>query len=253
MQPGQVNSQRFRVIDASGSPVTGLTLASFTVEANTRPAATGTWGTWTHGATVTERSTGYYYLTWTEPPGAGFRSLEILPVSASHTVYPGMWTGEIEGQDLDSIAARVASYSAVLTRGSQLGAQVPITLIAYRYRVLLISIIDNLGDPVDLTTYSTWKVAIRSADQTTVKFDGITGTPTGFSITGDAAGNLTIIFPETLATTGTQADGYNGVPVESRQVARFWEVTADIGGDATKTVSIIRSSPCTVLAREVGT
>ncbi len=40
--------------------------------------------------------------------------------------------------------------------------------------------------------------SVRSKDQTTTKWDAIDGGPTGFAISGDASGNLAIVWPESV-------------------------------------------------------
>ena len=244
MRPGDTINKRIRILDAAtGLGVTGLTLAALTITAMAKGYAATDYTAWTHGATLTEIGSGRYRLSFTAPPLSGEWFLDADPVSDAHLVTPAGWEGEIESYDLDAVAAAAILPSVAVGAASsvQLGRQITLELVAYRYREVSLAITDEDGNPLPLDGYSGWAVSFRSADQTTTKYDLTTG------ITGTIGGLLSFAIPEDATAL------FSGLPVGASSVNLFWEVVADIGGVASRTVPIIRSSPCLLTRREVGT
>jgi len=247
-RPGDISHRVIQVLDAAGNPKTGLVLAGFTIYAQGRGYGASAFTTWSHGTTLTELSGGYYDLAYALVPSAGWWRY-VITSNAGYTVWNSSWEGETEQQDLDSIYANVVKTTATLATSAQLGNVVPLELIAYRYRQVDITILDSTGAPYPISTNfpaSSLKLSVRSQDQTTTKFDaGPTGTPVGFTLTSSGS-ILTAIFPETSAFFSALAAGVASTSL-------YYEITGDLGGDATKTQPIIRSSPLTLSRREVGT
>lgn len=246
-QPGDTTHRLIRVKDGSGAAVTGLTLASFTIDAYAKGYGAAEFTTYTSGASITELGGGRYRFSFAMPAAAGWFDVMIRPVNTSYLVWSSHFEGEIETQDYDSLYGNILRPVATLTTNAQLGNSVPLELIANRYRSLSITIRDQAGATVDLSTYTNLKMSVRSKDQTTTKWDaGPSGTPTNFVITGSVGGVLSIEIPE-------DATFFAALTAGSDLVNLYWEVTGDMGGSAAKTIPIIRSSALNLMRREVGT
>ena len=247
-RPGDTAYHTFQVLDATGAGVTGLTLANFTKWAQTRPYVGGSWATWTDASALVEIGSGWYALAFTLP-AAGWWRYRLTPNTASYVAYPDAWEDETELQDLDSVYANVVKTVATLTTTAQLGNTVPIELVANRYRQVDISITDSAGNAYNVQSNfpdASLRMSVRSADQTTTKWDaGPTATPTGFTLTS-VGSVLTFIIPE-------GATFFSALGAGATSLGLFYEITGDLGGDTTKTMPIIRSSALTLSRREVGT
>lgn len=239
---------------STGAGVAGVVIGDLTVTAANRGYAAAAFAAFTHAATLTAVAAlgdGWYDLAHAAPPAAGWWRLAVK--HATHDVWSASWEGEVESQDFDSLFASIVRGVALPTRGATLGLTVPGELVAYRYNQWIIPITDQAGAAVDLTAYGTFRLSVRSKNQTTKVLDAQDGTPTGFGLTGDAAGLLTITWPESTGTTGTAADIYSWLAAGALSAdPLYYEVTADLGSDATKTVPIIRSSELRITRREVG-
>ena len=233
--------------------MTGLTLAALTVEAYQKAFGAANWSTYSASPALVEIGAGRYELKFNLPAAAGWFDLYVSPVDTTRTVFDAHWSGEVETQDIDSLYANIVKGVALPTVGALLGIPYPAELVAYRYNTWSIPITDSAGAPIDLTAYSTFALSVRSKDQTTKKLDATNGSPTGFVLTGSVSGILTVTWPESLGTVGSAADIYSWLTTGVRENdPLYYEVTGDLGGLATKTVPIIRSSKLTLLPREVG-
>lgn len=250
MRPGDTQHRVIRVINpATGAVVTGLTLAAFTVTALARGYGAAVWTAWTHGATLTEIGSGDYALAFTAPPTAGWWKFRIVHTAGTYQTDVTAYEGELENQDLDSIYAAGSPYSGSVSTATELGTQIPLDLVAYRWRSIDITLETN-GVPVDLTTYGNLRLSVRSKNQTSIKLDASNGSPTGFVLTGSVAGVLHIEFPE--STGAGVADIYAALAAGEDETSLYYEVTGDVGSDAAKTVPLIRSSSLRLLRRELG-
>ena len=256
-QPADITQRVIRVLNADGTAATGLTLAAFTVDAYGRGYGAGVWTTYASGAAVTEIGGGLYGLSFALPASAGWWRFEIRPVVTTRIVYSGIWEGETETQDLDSLYGQVVRPVATLTQGAQLGSTVSLDLVANRFRQLAIPIVTQSGAPYDLSvvTVGSLRMSVRSKNQTTTKWDAGptgtislgTGTAANFVIThSGVAGALSVEIPEDSGFFAALAAGEDTIDL-------YWEVTGDLGGVAAKTIPIIRSSPLQLRRREVGT
>lgn len=255
MRPGDTTHRMPRVLNADDSPATGLTIASFTVVARARGYGASVWSTYTHNATLVEIGGGDYALSFSAPPSAGWWRFYLLPVDATKQVWNGSWEGECETQDLDSIYTGLSAVQLGQIRNVYLGFTWPGELIAYRWQRWEIPVVDQNGDPVNLSGYDNLALSVRTLNQTTKKLDASNGTPTGFVLTASAGGIVTVEWPESLGTLGSAADIYSIVPAGSLKMSEelYFEITGDVDADPDQTVPIIRSSPLTVGRREVGT
>lgn len=255
MRPGDPTHRLIRVFNADDTPALGLTLASFTATARARGYAASAWSTYTHGAALVEIGGGDYALSFLAPPSAGWWRFILVPNDATKQVWPGSWEGECETQDLDSIYTGLSAVQLGQIRNVYLGFTWNAELIAYRWQRWEIPVVDQNGAPVDLSGYTNLALSVRTQNQTTKKLDASNGSPAGFVLTASAGGIVTVEWPESLGTVGSAADIYSIVPTGANQMteALWYEITGDVGGDATKTVPIIRSSSLVVGRREVGT
>jgi hypothetical protein len=245
-QPAETTHRLIRVKTAAGVAVTGLTLASFTVEAYGKGYGAAQFTTYTSGAAITEIGGGRYLFSFALPSATGWWDVFIKSNTAGHQVFSSHFEGELESQDYDSLYANILKPVATLTTSAQLGSVLSLSLIAYRYRSLSIPIKDEAGTNIDLSGYTNLKMSVRSKDQTTTKWDaGPTATPVGFSIIG-GNGILTIEIPEDAAF-------FSALTAGSDSISLYYEVTGDMDGAATKTIPIIRSSSLILSRREVGT
>jgi hypothetical protein len=249
-RPGDTVHRVVRVQLADGTPVTGLTSAAVTVEAYQRAATASVWTSYSAALGWVEIGGGRYAISYLLPAAAGWHDVLLLPTNAAHTIFDARWSGEVEDTDLDRITGLVARPSAVVSAAAFLATQVPLELIAYRWASRTLTILDAAGEP--LTTFGTdyptasLRLAVRSLNQTTTVWDaGPSGTPAGFSISSSGA-VLTITVPENATFFAALAAG-------ALRTDLFWEVTADYQGVASQTVSVVPSSPLTLLRREVGT
>lgn len=147
------------------------------------------------GSTYTDLGSGYYSWTYSVPAAAAHWGADLRPVSATHLLEIVTITGETESQDLASLAALLAVPAGGAGAAFAFGATVTLELVAYRYKEAT-----QAFTGVDLSTaaYNNWKMGIRSEDQATTVWDCDSGALDGFSISGDASGNLSITMPESL-------------------------------------------------------
>lgn len=263
MQPGEVFTLAIKVETAAGVAVTGLLLASFTVNAYGRGYGAAVLTTYTHGTVVQEVGAGWYDITAVAPPSAGWMFYRVLPVSSANRITsPNEKSGEVETQDLDSLYGSVVRPVATLSQSAQLGMPLPMELVAYRYRTMSIPVVDQAGAAYTALATdfpsATLKISIRSKDRTTTKWDagpsGVISVGTGnaaqFTIT--TTGNvLAIAFPEDSgffsAMTAAIAAGKDSVD------DLYVEVTGDLVSVAARTQPVIRSSNLRLTREEVGT
>ncbi len=252
-QPGDSVDHVFDVRTSAGVAVTGLVTGDFTFTAERRTTS-GTWGTFSHAAVVTELGFGKYGLRFSLPTIACQR----WALWIAHTTYivsVSGWEDELESADLASIAALV-NRPVVRVRGSgTLGATAVLpAIVAWRESIIVITIEHADGSPVHLDSdYVYWTVGFRNQrDQTSASdphLDAIHGTPTGFGIVPDDSGLLTITIPDDCSDL-FDAIGEGITPDPS--VTVDMEVTAVFGGTGGEIVSIIAPSPLTIRKRAVG-
>jgi hypothetical protein len=244
MRAGEVTHRLIKILSASdGSAVTGLVLGDFTITAKALAYGASSWSNYTSGAALTEIGAGLYDLAFVGPPSSGW--WRVMIEHSMHSVWSGSWEGEVEVQDLDSLYASVARPVAVLSSNVQMGTQATLELVAYRYRSIDVAIVDQGGAAIDISGYTGLALSVRSLDQTTTKWDATNGSPTGAVITASGS-TLHVEIPE-------NATFFSALPAATDFLRLYWEVTGNVGGDEAKTIPIIRSSPCNLYRREVGT
>lgn len=242
MRPGERAKRFIRVIDpATGLGVTGLTIANFTVWGEYVTALDAAVpATWSHDASLVERSGGRYLLLFYAPPVPSWWRIDLA--HASYLCDRAGFEGEVEVNDNDSIYSACVK-SVLLSAGSAyLGSTYQQFLVANRYNRWDIPFVDADGVPVPLASlYSNFRIGVRSEDQVATVLDASDNSPAGLRISATDAGILTVIWPESLPAGigniyAALAKGATG-PASLR-----WESVADLGGDAAKTVPLISSS-----------
>jgi hypothetical protein len=194
-QPADTVTKFFRVILAStGAAVPALTTGDFTflgVKKEVGSAAT----TYTTNSAITEPSTGYYAWTYDVPTVKCHSAQWILPVSAAHLIEFASVVGELENQDLDSLAALNGAALGGAVTSFAFGALITMDRSVYRART-----VTQAFTGLDLSTaeYDNWQVGIRDNTQTELQWDCGSGKIDGFTVSGDANGTLTIVWPESL-------------------------------------------------------
>jgi hypothetical protein len=251
-QPGNTVCKILRRLTAAGVASTGKVLADFTGVGYTYPSG-GPAASYTLSLAVAELANGYYAVTYLLPSAAGHFGVHITAASGTDSVEAVLFSGELEANDLDQMAALLARPVVGLTSSGTIGQQVALTLVNKRYRELTFSFVDANGTAVDMTTYTGITFGVRSkTDQTLTppKIDAVNGTATAGStyVITAAVGSITVKIPED-ATFFTLTEGAS--PVDSLELE--YELTGDQGGSATKTVSLVPTSPLTLTWREVGT
>jgi len=174
-QPGDTVKQQFEVRLADGTAVTGLTTGSFTFKAYA-DGATATWS-----VTVTEIGLGGYSISYTLGSTTTSFDRFITPVSALNFIHYPDISGEIEGADLDSIAASVVRPTAVTDGNFGPANELTFSYVTGDSRPISFSVVDSAGSPIDLTDYSSFGFGIRTQDGTS-SVDQIT------AVTGSAGG-----------------------------------------------------------------
>lgn len=197
-QPADTVTKFFRVRNAStDAAVTGLSTSEGVAFASTgfkrEPGGSPT--TYALGSAYTEIGSGVYSWTYAVPSAAAHHAQLLLPVSSSHLIDIVTFSGETESQDLASIAALLSAPIGGAGTAFAFGASVPLDRAVYRART-----ITQGFTGVDLSTaaYDNWQLGIRDSAQTELHWDCGSGKIDGFTITGDASGNLTIVWPESL-------------------------------------------------------
>lgn len=211
-QPADTVTKFFRVrnlttdaLVAALSTVEGTAFASLGFKHEYGGAPT----TYALGSVYVEIGSGYYAWTYTKPAAAGHDGQSLLAVSSNHGIEIVTITGELEAQDLASLAALVAQPVGGAGTAFAFGSLVAIDRAVYRART-----ITQAFTGIDLSTvaYDNWQIGIRDESQILLKWECGSGKIDGFTITGDAAGLLTIVWPESLIgpvyTTWTASRAY---------------------------------------------
>lgn len=240
---------------AAGVKVGGLGLSDFSILAVYRPNG-GVVTAWSHSSTIVDIEAvlgasykGWYAWIYTTPPqGDVDCGADIQPASGTDQIYFPKLTGEMEPKDLLSIFNVANRPQVTLSGQGTIGQVTPITMVAHRRQTLTFSFVDAAGDPVDMTdgvTYTNFRFSTRSkTDQTAAapKMDQSTG------ITA-ADGSVSVAILEAASFYSVMPEG---AAVEDSLELRY-ELVADLVAEAGETVSLVQSSPLTLLRRENGT
>lgn len=247
MRPNETVCKYFKILDEEGAPVAGAVVGDLTLTGWHRPAG-GTPATWTLSATLTEVATNLYALTFLSPPTAGQWGLWIDPVDTTQQIEFAHVSGETENQDLDSLHNAVSRPIIGVSGQGTIGQTVPLTLVAYRYRVITFIFNDEDGEPIDMTagtTYTNYRWSVRartSQSATPPKYDQTT------NITG-GVGFVNVTVLEAASFFGAISEG--ATPTDTYEARH--ELVGDLVAVSGETVALVPSSTLTLTRREEGT
>jgi hypothetical protein len=248
-------ARMIRVIDSAGAAVTGLTLAAFTISAAYKPR-NDVITAWTHGSTITDLGAllgasfdGYYVWQYTTPPVGDsdiFIDLDLVDTTRSWRF--ATVNGEMETKDIVSVFNAANKPVVTISNSGTLGQVTPLTMVSKRYRQVTFTFVDTNGNNINMTigvTYTNFAFSVRSeTDQTATppKYDQITNITAG-------DGFVTVTILENASFFNALAEG--AAPANDIKV--LYELTADLVAVSGQTVSLVQSSPLTIIRREVGT
>ena len=208
-QPGDsVTKFLYIYLATTGLAEPGLTAANFTFT-GLKHEPGGSPVTYALNSTLTEIGSGFYAWQYDKPGAAAHDGQHIIPNNANHIVVPVTFSGELESYDRDALAALQAQPVGGAGTAFAFGSRITLELTVYRQREVAQAF---SGADLSSAAYTNWRMGIRSVDQTTTIWDADNGKLDGFSITGDASGNLSIVIPESLIgplyTTWTASRAY---------------------------------------------
>jgi hypothetical protein len=258
MRTLQINSKPFYVNNrTTGAVVTGLSTASFTFIARSVIFGASAPSTFTASASIVADATvsGLYWLFFTMPAPGPSWMIKPVPVDSNNVCTPDWWHGELTSQDEDSLLTNLSRASIVDVSNVTAGTQKAIRLNAYRRNEFALTFKTG-NTPTDLSLYYQLRLGVRTPDQTTKKLDAYNASPTGFVLTGNSSGILTIVFPSSLGTLGSTADIYSYLAsgaVSSDTL--YWDVSGcRTSGDETTREQIVKGGSSLIIdRREFGT
>lgn len=156
----------------------------------------------------------------------------VEPASGTDIIQGGYITANVEQQDLDSVTALVIRPTGSLSSTSVMASNVTLNVISYRQTPIAVSVTNQAGTAVDLSSYSNWKFSVW--DKT---HSGSILYTDALDISGSIAGALTFTIPETAAFYSQIAAAYSS---NNDSVTLYYDVIGDLGGDAAKTRTILR-------------
>lgn len=208
-----------------GVPVTGLVLADFV--ATGRLNAT----TPTISFTVTEIGSGVYRLAVTTPATIlpAWFNLVITTV-AGYTVLRGRWAGMLRARTVDDVY-NLAAVPVVTGGANDLSLRNrTLELIAYRYKEVAFTLLDQSDNPIDLSGYNNWRFSVWTKTHSGSIYTLSSG------ITGSALGAIAFAVPEDAAffsnITAAIAAGEDFVTL-------YWDLVADKASTAIKSETIL--------------
>jgi hypothetical protein len=219
---------------AAGEPALGLSLGAFIARFLKNSTVT----------TIADLACAYvdtvgayarYAFTGTTPTGGPYAfSGDIVAASSTDVIADGVIRGEIESYDIDAIAALAATPVASSASPVSIGGTKNIEMVAYRQNPFAESVVDQNGDAIDLSGYTTWRFGVWDRAHTGTIFYSLTG-----SGWGDASGNVTFTIPEDAAFY-SQIAAALALSQDSKLL--YYDVIADAAGSATATRPILRGT-----------
>ncbi len=232
MRPGDtpVYFTIFRQTSA-GAASTGKTLSDFTIQgykdgatASLSPsiASIGTSGNWqAYKLGVTLPSSGPYQF-----------SVLIQAAAGDDIVSPMTFSGEVEAQDLDSLYATVSRPVGSLSSASLLASETQLEMVAYRENPIALSLVDQAGDPIDLSGYNNWRLSVW--DKT---HSGSILYSAASSLAGDVNGSVTGLIAEGASFYSQIAAA---LAASEDFVTLYYDIIADAAATTSKTRTIFR-------------
>ncbi len=231
MRPGDTVTFVVGRQTSAGAASTGKTLSDFTIQAKKDGVNV------TLSPTVTERDTvgtwREYAIAFVLPVNGPYNfHMRIVPASGTDVLNPGVFMGEAEQQDIDSIYATTIRPVGSLSTSSVFASEVQLEMIAYRYNSIAVHIVTQGGADVDLSGYNNWRFSVW--DKT---HSGSVLYTSALDIAGDASGSLTFHIPENAAFYSQIAAA---VTASSDFATLYYDVIGDAASDATKTQTVLR-------------
>lgn len=232
MRPGDViYLEQFRQT-AAGAASTGKVLADFGFDSYLDGVATAFTKSVTEGATTADGLWRAYKWAVTLPSTAGRVAIRITPASGTDVVYPDLWEGEVENQDLDTVYAVAAVPVASNTGTVGPAEETALVVDAYRYVECAFTRYTQAGVAMDLTGYTNARFSVWTRTHS-----GSIYTLSSGIVLGGAAGTITWAIPENAAFYAA-IDTALAANEDSAQL--YWDLVADKGGVAGQTVPLLK-------------
>lgn len=234
MRPGDTIQLMAWRQTAAGAASTGKLIADFGFELYLDGVVTAVTKTVTEGATTADGVWRAYKFAVTLPSTAGRVAVRLSPASGTDVVYPDVYEGEVEANDLDSIYAvsAVPVVSASVTTGP--ATDTPIALDAYRLNECSATRLDQAGAAMNLTGYTNARFAVWTRDHSGTRY-----TQTTNITLGGAAGTIVWTVPET-ASFYSEID--TAIAASQDFVTLYYDLVADRAGLATDTVPLLKGT-----------
>lgn len=183
--------------DSSGSPVTGSVIGDFSITAKHFARSGTTSANFTDASAIYEEGSGVYWWYFTAPPSVGYFNIQIDVASGTDVLDIEGFSGLTQTYELDDVYGATLVPVVNAQTSVDLGAVSSLTLVAHRYRQAVWNITDQNNAAIDLSAYTDLRFAARDADGNNAWESG-TGTykATGFDLTADASGVVTLTIPE---------------------------------------------------------
>lgn len=233
MRPGDIITLMVFRQTSAAAPSTGKLIADFGFELYLDGVITSVTKTLTEGATTADGAWRAYKIAVTLPSTPGRVAIRTPAVTGTDVVYPDLWEGEVEANDLDSIYAvsAVPVSSASVTSGP--GSATPITLYAYRLNECSATRVDQAGAAIDLSGYNNARFSVWNRDHSSTRYTLSSG------ITMSALGVIAWTIPEN-ASFYTDVDA--AIALSQDFVTLYYDLVADKASDTTKTVPLLHGT-----------
>lgn len=223
MIPGETLYLAVRVTDLSGAAVTGLTISSFSNTTTQGPNVV----TMAFSSVVEVGTNGDYILTATAPATPGQLCVRLF--SSTRTMTPPMYVGEIESNDLDTIASAVVRPTvSVVDPASQYAVQ-NLVMTAYRYTPLSIV----FSSTTDFSAWNNFRFNVWDARRTGSIYTLAVTTP---SAPVNGVSTFSVIIPEN-ASFFSRIDSV--VTAGQSQLALVYDLVGDEAATASKSRTVV--------------
>lgn len=230
MRPGESVTLVVGRQTAAGAASTGKVLADFTIVWKKNGVTTAITTTCTEVDTV--GGWREYRFAFTLPTGGPYSFHgRIVPASGTDVISGGIIDGEIEAQDLDSLAALLPVIPvAQLSPTTRMADPQVLRLIAKRWYPISYTVRDSAGAAVPLDTYNNWRFSVWDRLHASTIYTLSSG------ITGSALGVAAWEIPET-ASFYTQIDA--AIAAGTDPLTLYWDLVADNAATAAKSQSVL--------------
>jgi hypothetical protein len=223
MIPGETIYLAVRVTDSNGAAATGLSIGQFSNITTQGPNVVSM----PFSSAVEVGTNGDYILTATAPVTPGQLCIRLF--SSTRTMTPPMYVGEIESNDLDTIASAVIRPTvSVVDPASQFAVQ-NLVMTAYRYTPLAIV----FSSTTDFSTWNNFRFNVWDARRTGSIYTLVVTTPAA-PVNGNTTFN--IVIPENAAFF-SRIDTI--VTAGQTQLALVYDLVGDEAATASKSRTVV--------------